>query len=414
MNIFEIWLQNWADRRASRKILRRIEGDAKFSEKFSSEKSSIYRVPLPESAAISVLIENTEQHYSFSRGLFELFGAGHRIYILDGAPGALFGKPSAVFVFKGFFFRQVFLGVGAGNITVNGRNFPFFNAAMLSRLAIYNAGILVGLQEYFIHKNLLPDINLLPSPDPLALPWPVEDSDQPSEPLPPGGGPPHFLFYGICFQGLSHIDDIGQRQDPLWNITNEVGIAFQRRGYRSRVGLAGYISPQGRIPPPDSFDVMMRSVEHDIPQTYCDSVHDQLVLFVAAHGYAVSSEENPTDEIAMKWQTVSGRTLQWITHSAFWDRLVQIAAMRRHPEKLFVIIFSCRSGNLNDIRPSELEGVHLLTSTQDGTEVCYPNFGDCLAAAVRSENNNTWGDMINELEDCIRRAPGDKATPGHW
>ena len=155
--------------------------------------------------------------------------------------------------------------------------------------------------------------------------------------------------------------------------------------------------------------MMMLSLERDIPVTYCNSTKDQMVIFIAAHGYG--GKNNPTQKIALKYQTYSGRTTEWITHAALWARLKQVAVIRKYPEKVRIIVYSCRSGALFDARPTELKKVGLYTSTSSGNEWCYPSFINCLEGALITGKCKSWKALFKAVEKCLKKTDGKAPHP---
>jgi len=418
LGAFAIHREAWIDRRAARRIWAMVARDPALAETVLPEDTNIYRVPLPERVAVTIEIEDTDARFAFRRSIFEGLGFGHRVYIVDSAPGALFSKETLVVVLRGWGLAQVFRAVAPGGIAINGEPFPLLHAFRLMPMLVHVSALSRDLGQTFAPPDLALDAAGEVTAGPFAGPFPEDDvtggededgddenGDDPRDTPPPdafgeeiGTGTPTYLFYGICFQGKSKVDRFGIRADFLWDQTLAIATAFRRRGYRTRTGLAGHHGPS--TPPTDTFNMMMLSLERDIPVTYCNSTRDQMVILIAAHGYG--GKYNPTNKVALKYQTVSGRTLEWITHAAFWQRLQQIGAIRRNPAKVRLIFYSCRSGGLFAARPAALRKVGLFTSTADGKTLCYASFFSCLRDGLRNPRVRTWKKLFSEVARCLR------------
>ena len=426
MGVLSILIEHWVDQRAVRRVWRMVAREPELAEIAQPEDSNIYRLDLPNRAEIKIELQDVDKSYRFRRSLFELVGLGERVYLLDPQPGSLFGKDSRLFVLAGWGLRPRFVAQAPAGIEINGDPVPVLDLARMAPMAVHSAELMTALADAIDRAELdTRDKGEAVLAGPLTGPSPEEDvtgdtggngddgGDDPTDTPPPivvgeeiDKLPPTYLFYGICFQGYSKRDRFGIRSDPLWDQTLAVTQGFARRSYRTRTGLAGSHGPS--TPPVDTFNMMMLSLERDIPVTYCNSTGDQLVLFVAAHGYGPNLGAHNHPVTAMKWETVSGRTKEWITHAAFWQRLQQIGAIRRNPQKVRVIVYSCRSGGMFGARPAALSRVGLFTSTQDAKTLCYWSFAACVTTAIRDPRVKTWRQFYAEVARCLRRmGPGN-------
>lgn len=430
MESFFLRLESWIDRRAVRRIWQIVRDDPDLAETVRHDDTNIYRVPQDRRIDVEITVDDTDSRYSFRRSMFEALGFGRRVYIMDSQPGALFSKETRVVVLNGWWLRTAFLAAAPAGIEINREPLPLLDLTRMAPMIVHASALTLDL-ALALDPTWRRDGTVVTEPvgPPFEGPSPEEDvtgpltggddddddGDDPSDTPPPetfgeeiNALPPTYLFYGICFQGLAKRDRFGIRSDPLWDQTLEITAAFRRRGYRTRTGLAGSHGPS--TPPVDTFNMMMLSLERDIPRTYCNSTKDQLVLYVAAHGYG--AKYNPTPSVAMKYQTVSGRTTEWITHAAFWQRLQQIGAIQRNPAKVRVIVFSCRSGGLFGARPAALRNVGLFTSTADANTLCYASFFSCLRDAIRNPRVRTWTQLYRELARCLRAVRGPRPRNG--
>jgi hypothetical protein len=423
MNSFALHIEEALDRRAVRLIWERVASKEEYASAFALESSAIYRIPLPDVTNIKVSLEETGQSFSWRRPWFEWLGFGCRAYLLDAAPMALFDRPLALFIVKGRSASLVFESYGTGNLVVNTRNLPLFDAGFLSRITVHNQVLTARLWQNLINAQLwyAPPIETRIL-SPLHGPWPPTDRPVPdSDPTPssyvptpppalgPNEPPPTFLFYGICFQGYSDIDPVTKaRTDPLWDEVLKVAEGFQKRGYRSRAAYAGGSGLDGGLIV-DTFDMMIQSLDRSVPQTYCNSPKDQMVLFVAAHGYG--GAHNPTNKIAMHWQTASRRTEEWITHESFWQKLQQSVFIRKYPEKVILLVESCRSGALFSTRPSSMMGTKLFTAAPDGDTLCHAfTFSHCIRSALTDSRVDTWEKFLDRVKYCLK-VTGSKVQP---
>lgn len=423
MSFYNVRLEDWIDQRAVGKI-RSMMASGELAKDFLFESSAVYRLPLPNDASIKLGLEETDQWFSFKRSWMEFLGLGCRAYLIDALPMALFDRPLALLVLRSFGSEPAFVVVGTGNIAVNGRGFPLFNAGLLEENAIHNRQLLTKLRRSSFSEQVWPvaATRSLLGP-PLHGPWPSADVPVPTTdptsggyvptapPIPaPGEADPTFLFYGMCFQGYSEIDSVTRtRIDPLWDETLRVSGGFEQRGYRARCSYAGGIGFDNALRV-DTFDMMVQSLDRDVPQTFCNSPNDQMVIYVAAHGYR--GQSNPTGQIALEWETESRRTKEWITHPSFWQRLSQNSAViRNHPEKVFVLVESCRSGALFAAKPAEFADSSLFTTTPDGNDLCLPNqFSHCIRTSISNPRVDTWQKFIEAVKHCLR-ASGASVQP---
>ena len=154
MNSFALHIEEALDRRAVRLIWERVASKEEYASAFALESSAIYRIPLPDVTNIKVSLEETGQSFSWRRPWFEWLGFGCRAYLLDAAPMALFDRPLALFIVKGRSASLVFESYGTGNLVVNTRNLPLFDAGFLSRITVHNQVLTARLWQNLINAQL--------------------------------------------------------------------------------------------------------------------------------------------------------------------------------------------------------------------------------------------------------------------
>jgi hypothetical protein len=273
------------------------------------ERLAVYRVPLPLEPVVA-LGYGPDTAITTRRGFWDVLGLETRAYVVDGAPGALFGKLNALAVFRGFGgpatrISQCPLAIGDGW-------FDYYDAPFLASVRVHGqvpvaprGGPLIAALSPVRGPFAPAD---LPNPAPTAPP----PTSPPPPTAPPGSGTPTRLFYGLCFQeprpnhralylGPLKVRDAFLETDPLWDNTQALAATFAARGYKASTGLAGDHEPS-KATDATTFEQMMAGFESHLNTvtSYCISGDDQLVLFVAAHGYGGAS--NPTGDVAMHYK----------------------------------------------------------------------------------------------------------------
>lgn len=419
MSNMNVRLEAWINRRAVETI-RTLIREGELGGEFSFDRSVVYRIPLPDEPEVDASLSASGQSCSFVRSWLEGLGFGCRVYLIDAQPMALFDRPLGLVILNAFGANKVFTSLWTGNLTLNERAFPLFDPGVLEGCAIHNRGLCTQwLKSPFAHDLWWSPPPQIISGPPFHGPWPTTDVPLPgSDPL--GGGyvptappalgpnepPPTFLFYGICFQGYSDIKPLtNQRIDPLWDETLKVAGGFAQRGYRSRSSYAGGPGLDFGLRA-DTFDVMVQSLDRDVPATFCNSPKDQMVIYIAAHG--CGGQYNPTGQTAMHWETASRRTSEWIKHPDFWQKLRQNSAViRNHPEKVYVLVESCRSGGLIGARPTELSSTKLLSAAPDENTLVNANeFSHCIRSSIANPRVDTWQKFIEAVKYCLRVSGG--------
>ena len=409
MNFLRIRIEAWFDRRATGIIRSHVAADPELAEKIRWKLAAIYRVALPDTLSVTFRGDEGGER-TIRRGWSELLALGYRIYLLDGYPGALFSRPQAVFAMKGLARRPAFVLPSQGAVTINGEHFAHFNQRFLQRAAIFGQGHIpttVFGQQADDPDTLVPGELAEQVGAPIGGDWPEEDRPVPTQPPGLGAAPPqiggHKLFYGLCFQGYSEVDDAGRRKDRLWEETVHVGTGFRRRGYRVRYGLAGVRAPDES--PANTCDEMILGLLNDIPTDFCKSPDDQLVVYVAAHGYG--GQWNPTGDVALRYEP-GKEVREWVSY----PQLAR-AFQNLPPEKTYLLLESCRSGRAWDALPHCLQGLHLLTAVSDADSSCYPDsFSRCIRRALEHSGVDTWTEFIDAVKYCMSKfRRGDEPLP---
>ena len=401
-------LEGWFDRRLSRVVQRlAIEGSAD-SEELFGQGAVVYRVPLRDLTTRVVSVAPVTR-YTVRRGLADLVGLGPRVYVADGAPASLFGKPTALFVFGGFRRRPSYGIVGSGPYFVGRSRFPPLELAEARGFAVLN------------EDRIDAPVRVEPSPEYLAtaLANPFPPTDLPN---PPAGSPaptpvpntpaapcsPVLLFYALCFQTPRPGE--GSIEDPLAQETNNVRDAFKGRGYTVSDGLAGNHAPDGGRA--DTFSDMMAGLAKAIAaQTaFCNCPDDQLVIWVAAHGYA--GQYNPTGEVALHFdaQGVEAPGGEWVTWQVFLDALAAIPQIAANPAKVYLLVYSCRSGRIweGGVAPPTLKGIHVLTGAATSGQYCGQlRFSQYLVFALGWLKAQNWDHLVK----LMKREHADNPIP---
>jgi len=173
---------------------------------------------------------------------------------------------------------------------------------------------------------------------------------------------------------------------------NEAAVNFGIRGYRVWQKCAG-------TGPGDAatFAALIAAFQADLAtQTqFCLCPDDQLVIYVAAHGYGGTS--NPTGDVAMHFNPAAG-TEEWIT----WPALLEaLAPLITNPAKTYLLVYSCRSGRAWEpgVAPGSLRGLHLITATADSKTLApYPDFGRAIADAIGQDRAVDWDHFVKLLK----------------
>jgi hypothetical protein len=268
-----------------------------------------------------------------------------------------------------------------------------------------------------------PPPNVEPLLTSLAGPFPPTDL-----PNPPAGSPaptpvpntpaapctPVLLFYGLCFQTPKEGEG-GSIEDPLSQETKNVRDAFKARGYAGAIGLAGDKAPDGGKA--DTFAQMMAGLTNALAAqtTFCNCPDDQLVIWVAAHGYAGAF--NPTGEVAMHFDAkgVEAPKGEWVTWSDFLDALATIPQIAANPAKVYLIVYSCRSGRLweGGVIPPTLKGMHVLTGTAtSGQYAGQVRFSQYLVFALGWLKAVNWDQLVKLMKKQNADNPAGTAPNG--
>jgi hypothetical protein len=409
-------LEAWFDRRLGpvvQELAARKSADSE--DPFGGTGTVVYRIPLRARVTPIEAVAPSCSHV-VRRGLASFVGLGPRLYVADGAPGSLFGKPTALFVFDGLSRRPSISVASEGPFFVGRASYPNFDAEASQRLAVLNAdkiSLPLGVQPP-------PQVELLstslagPFP-PTDLPNPPKGSPKPTPApnAPTAGCPPVLLFYGLCFQTPKEGE--GSIEDPLSQETSNVSGAFKARGYTVAGGLAGKNAPDGGKA--GTFGEMMAGLAKAIAgqTTFCQCPDDQLVIWVAAHGYA--GQYNPTGEVAMHYDAkgVDAPKGEWVTWTAFLDALAAIPQVAANPKKVFLIVYSCRSGRIweGGVIPPTLKGMHVLTGTAtSGQYAGQVRFSQYLVFALGWLKAVNWDHLVKLMKEQDADNPAGTAQNG--
>ena len=389
-------LEGWFDRRLGPVVQELAASESEGSkDPFGRSGTVVYRIPLAGRETPVESVAPSRRH-TVRRGLL-----GTRVYVADGAPGSLFGKPTALFVFDGLSRRPSFSVVGEGPYVVGGSAYPSFDVEASRRLAVLNADLIQPPPVVPRPQVEILSTSLAPPFPPTDLPSPPQGSPAPT-PVPDGplaGCPPVLLFYGLCFQTPKPGED--DIEDPLSTETGTARDAFKLRGYTVADGVAGKNAPDGGKA--DTFDEMMAGLAKAIAAhpTFCQCPDDQLVVYVAAHGYL--GEYNPTSEVAMHFDAkgVEAPKGEWVTWARFLDALAAIPQVAADPKKVFLIVYSCRSGRIweGGVTPPALKGMHTITATatsgQYAGQGCFTQYLVSALGWLRAKN---WDHLVRLIK----------------
>lgn len=419
MNLLTLMVESWFDRRNVQKIRQLISLDPEAAEILAPETSAIYRVPPPPSREVELSFDIDEAKYHLRRSLLELFCMGHRIYIIDSDPFALFSKPVAVAVIKGLGQKPAYFAIGKSHVFINEGAFPLFSHDALLETVVDNEH-LIGPPE------LTPDIQAT-TLGPLTGKFPPEDLDNPKkdDPRPKIDPPPTgtstssktvLLMYGLCFQNylIPYYSASSGKPDKLWRKTEQVTSAFKSRSYETETSLAGEHDPT-QSSKAETFPKMMNGLKKDIEAhtAYCNNENDQLVIYISAHGY--SRKDNDTGDVALVYQPKKG-VEEFITYRKLLDTLAGIPEIRKAPEKVYLIIFSCRAGRIFEggVMPTHLKGMHILTSSNSSDQKSYTvnEFVLWIQQALHKKKGaRTWEDFVKLVKWYGRKSLCSKGTP---
>ena len=351
MNALALALEGWFDQRNVRRILKRLRGDPELSESFDLEQTAIYRVRLPDDQRIEVRA-NTGESWSFHRTFLEIFGLGDRLYLVDSVPLGWFEKPMVLVRMRGLASAPRWWLPVRSHFTINGNQFPHWHFPSLRGSAVFNRAA-IPIPSF----RAAPRSGVVAALLPLAGPFPpdrrpIPDGNLPFQPTCGGGQPTgtrRLLFYGLCCQNPG-APLRGEARDGLLDAVDRIKGGFEARGYTSRrlVADSSY----------RTFDSMMQQFKHDIEQdqAYCQSADDQLVICLGAHGH--------DGTISYQWSP--NHASESVDVVRFWRALAAIQKIATAPGKVYLIVYSCHSGQFFDANcPASLGGIHLLTATQD-------------------------------------------------
>lgn len=414
MTLFQ-WIERYFQRRQLRQLREWLAEDERASDLFDPERLAIYRVPLPLAPRVS-LGYGEGATIILRRGFLDLLGLGPRAYIVDGAPGALFGKPNALAVFEGFGGPRLLLSHGPAQIGED--HFDYFTPSFLAELRVDGGTQAAGRRGPFIAAQTLNPLlgpfppGDLPNPAPTAAP----PTFPPPPTTPPGAGTPVYLFYGLCFQeprpnkqalyvGPFKLRDAFLDTDPLWDHTKMVAQAFAARGYATATGLAGDHDPSATTDAP-SFADMMAGLERHLNgvTAYCNSASDQLVIFIAVHGYG--APYNPTGEVALHYKPADAE--EWINYHTLFRRLLAMPKVAGFPGKVYLLLYSCRSARVFEggVLPGGLAGMHLITAAASSDVLIGAGgFSEWLRGALGDTGVLSWDDLIRHAKHAARADP---------
>ncbi len=420
MGKFGKMIEDWFDKRFTEKIIGILKGDEILGSVFNRELSAIYRIPFLSSKDHEILSAGGEP-ISIHQNFLDLCFLGSRLYLVDTNPGAQYGKELGLFIFRGLETEPVHTLITHDPISLDNIEIPILNPEFARDHSVFNTPSFRKPEiPEFIEATLPPLAGPFPPDD---LPNPVPNSGYPASPTgvtPPGGGV--LLFYGLCFQysnlGSSVFNWGGYEQmDSLWDETQHMEQAFSRRGYRTATGCAGRHDPT-KTTQAISYSEMITGFETDLNNqaNYCKSKEDQLVIFMAAHGYNNQYEHNQTGDVALKYDSKS--LIEWITYSQFFSSLAKIPKITSDPSKVILIIESCRSGRVFEggVIPKELKGINILSATS-GSDKLTPAGG--FTGGIRqslTKGANNWEDLINRLKWEFTNGPlhgKDWGIPGN-
>jgi hypothetical protein len=374
--------------------LRQLERSG--SKDFPRDLTAIYRVPLLDGGALVLESERPAWTAELERR------RATRVYVADGAPGAAYCKPGAIFVFDGPRWTPRFWREGEDYFCVSGSGVVTHDPAVRARMTVWPPAWRIDIN----------DMERAPGADPppiLATLAPLGGKFPPTDlPVPPAGAPkpaapapgpastcnPVFLFYGLCFQhpavsnlpaaAAGHPADPSQ-VDPLWAATQAYAGEFRLRGYKTWTKCAGTGAGESA-----TLADMMAAFKADLAtQNFCQCPEDQLVIYIGSHGCI----DRTTGEAAAPFRPKKGggRLVGW------QEILDSLAAILTAPRKTYLILEACRSGHVWDpgVVPSGLRGMHVISAVSDSLTLgAYPSFMNAVLKSLTVDKAIDWTHLV--------------------
>lgn len=421
LSFWQLWLKERFRKRDLEILQGKIRGSAEelgiVGEPGFEKNIPVLQVPIPDALEISLHFALDESpSFLLKRNFLEFLFGQPRLYVVDPYPGAMFGKPVMLAAFYGYGFRPRFLATGDSYPVVNKSFVPMLMPELAMPMAIQGLGAYQNIWGAVIPGGRPPPGGFIGGP--LTGGFPAGDRPNPgpnsglpttTPPAPvPNGGTTNSraFFYGLCFQHPDW-DDHGARRttkDPLLGITQQMTRAFLSRCYRSAIGAAGIMGVPNNTTA-NNFEEMMQGLQTDIAAinpAFGSQSNDQMVIFVAAHGWGADS--NKTGDVAMVY--APGRAHAFIRYADFFTRLAAIPEISAHKDKVTLIIFSCRAGRVweGGVVPGALAGMQIITSTDTGGYLCRPGeldrwlYGGVTGGGGVTNLPNTWTEMIDLLK----------------
>jgi hypothetical protein len=400
VRLLSLLIERWFDRRLLPVVLDRFRQREDAGE-IDPARTVVYRVPLPDTVELTVRGPGAEPR-TIRRSLAEFIGLGDRLYVADAAPGARFGHPVALFVFRGLRTRPLIELQTRTHFFVNEAPFPWWAPATLRGWAIHNAPAIPA--PPFAGPPIEATTVPLRAPfPPRNRPSPVPGGTFTPNPQPTGAAagtgappcPPVYRFYGLCLQ--HPLEPAGQAgRDGILDDLDRIAVAFNRRGYRPRSMRAGM--------PHRTFDALMQAFEDDLnaDADFCRCPDDQLVIVIGAHG------ENGSVQFQADKDTVES-----VGFPQLMLRLSRIAKIAANPSKVYLIFDSCRSGQIfAGGVPGTLAGMHVITSAPNAFDVSYMReFARWIEEALARGTVVTWEDFVDATKYAWSNDPNHVGKP---
>lgn len=413
-----------ADRHAVAQIQRKLSSTRELRSDFSRETTVVFRLRLPPDRKVVLRKLSDYRTRAFNRDKV-------RIYWVDSDPFALYGKPTAYFVFSGSkiarWERVDAPVIVAGRRVADVCHDPNFEEPVGNATAYYERLAEQRTRVMALETEGPPEP--LPAPPaplpPLSYPLPPSDlpggatatgetgttagSDPPAN-NPQGPCTPINLALGLLFQG----QPTGPPADPD-NLGRELREMLRTLTFR------GYGAPG--LPPPvvrasaanNSLNLMVAALVRMIPTQFCSCPPDQLVIVVAGHGYGANVGGNPHNAVAFKAEPHGGGAVFWVTHAQLAQALgAALAARGIAPSKVFLILYSCRSGDAhNPGRYGQfMNGSLIITATPDGMSFTHiDRFSTVIIQCLRSPSIKSWADFLTCVKSGLT-AQGEPSPAG--
>ena len=139
------------------------------------------------------------------------------------------------------------------------------------------------------------------------------------------------------------------------------------------------------------------------------------MIWVAAHGYA--GQFNPTGDVAMHYDAKGAEAPkgEWVTWTSFLDALAAIPQISANPNKVFLIVYSCRSGRISEggVIPPALKGMHVITGTAtSGQYAGQVRFSQYLVFALGWLKAVNWDHLVKLMKKQDADSPAGRAPNG--